>query len=1127
MKNIKIADFYYLFIFILCFMNISNLPSKQNRFNKIKKNNNINSPIKTKREIKEKDNKYQKKLRLIYFEENKQLRKGEDSSDDDDFVPLKIYLDLYNFNWTYPNETLLAYKDKFYKAMLNAKNLLEKFIYISTDINADAHYDNQNREEWELEFWNISLFEESLDLSIYNYYILFRFDTSINTVASSYIWDEYDAPTIGVITINQEKILEKSISLSYIKYLMLQQFIHLLGFQIDTVDFTNNIVNQENGKYYISEDDAPNLFAYAKTYFNCDKIEKIYFELDEDNNIKWPSRLFLGEIMTNLDYPEEKVLSYFTLAYLEDLGYFKIDKKYIGVLFKFGKNKGCKFIFGDCGRNLDNDLDNEDNSVNNNIVFANEFYLPIEYSSNPEPSCTSGRLSKTIYHLHEINEEDEGNNYEYNLINTNYIGVKEVNYCPIAEFNNDINLYTGSCFDDNTPIDNSYYEELGDNSFCIFSSIINENNYKSVCHKMICSLQSLTIKINNYYIVCPRSGGKIKPDNFNGYILCPDYNLICTGTRLCNNIFDCIKNESEEKENAFNYSDYEIKTTQNSSLYKDDPIIINNPGELEHNGTCPYLCIQCDLNYKCIKCAPHYKIYNEEENECHEIVPNCAEYTDDNICSNCKSEYSLVKEYNNTLICISNIIINENYYYKPEGNNYYLRCNNTIKYCEKCSEETICTQCMNNFELIDDGEKCDDINLNIYYKDNTDDKYKSCSKYSLMPNCYECEYNGIDEYTCLKCINEYAFVHEAGNAISCKAESTLIGDTKYFKKDANNYYQCDIYNKVENCDTCNSENECLSCKDGYDIVNGNKLCLLKSDIEEKKYYIDSNNYYYLCSKSLTYCSKCDSKTECIECNNDYVIEEAGICIDKSLVDEHYYYLNEENNKYESCSKISKCKKCNSATECTLCIEGYNLIEDNNELLSCQNIDITSYFEITTTDKTYYRKCDKDLPNCDLCSNSNVCTKCKNNFAIIGTDYTKCENLLSKKYYYDTNQNQYKECSYKVLNCDTCIIDNKNNFICEQCISNYVLKHDNSIECDLKSNLESNDNYYTNDSGLNYYSCSNTLYHDVSNCLKCDNKATCNECQSSLNLVNNGKRCILQSDVDNNLIYYNPLKLIVI
>ena len=850
--------------------------------------------------------------------------------DTKNFMPLKIYLDLFNFNYTYPNETLLQFKEYFYEAMVSSKNILEKFINISTDTNTDAYYETQHRDEWGLEYWNNSIFEELLDLNVYNYFILFRFDTSINTVASSDIWDEYDAPTIGVITINQEKILKKPTPQKYIKYLMLQQFIHLLGFQIDTDEFTNDLIKEENKKYYISEDDASILFAYAKTYFNCDKIEKIYFELDEDNNIKWPSRLFLGEIMTNLDYPEEKVLSYFTLAYLEDLGYFKIDKKYIGGLFKFGKNKGCKFIFGDCGRNLDNDLDNEDKSVNNNIVFANEFYLPIEYSSNPEPSCTSGRLSKTIYHLHEINEEDEGNNYEYNLINTNYIGVKEVNYCPIAEFNNDINLYTGSCFDDNTQIDNSYYEELGANSFCILSSIINENNYKAVCHKMICSLQSLTIKINNYYIVCPRSGGKIKPDNFNGYILCPDYNLICTGTKLCNNIFDCIKNESEEKENAFNYSDYEIKTTQNSSLYKDDPIIIDNPGELEHNGTCPYLCIQCDLNYKCIKCAPHYKIYNEEENECHEIVPNCAEYTDDNICSNCKSEYSLVKEYNNTLICISNIIINENYYYKPEGNNYYLRCNNTMKYCEKCSEEKICIQCKNNYELIDDSERCDDINLNIYYKDNTDDKYKSCSKYNLMPNCYECEYNGIDEFTCLKCINEYVLLHEAGNVISCKAESTLIGDTKYFKKDENNYYQCDIYNKVENCDTCNSGNECLSCKDGYDIVNENKLCLSSSDIQSKKYYLDNdNNYYYLCSYSLAHCSTCDNKIKCLTCiNNDYVIEINDKCIDKDLVTQNYYYLNEENNKYVSCSEIVGCEKCISATECISCQKGFNFNSDN-------------------------------------------------------------------------------------------------------------------------------------------------------------------------------------------------------
>ena len=44
--------------------------------------------------------------------------------------------------------------------------------------------------------------------------------------------------------------------------------------------------------------------------------------------------------------------------------------------------------------------------------------------------------------------------------------------------------------------------------------------------------------------------------------MCPDYNLICTGTVLCNDLFDCIEKKSEPKSNTFNY-DYKIKTSQN------------------------------------------------------------------------------------------------------------------------------------------------------------------------------------------------------------------------------------------------------------------------------------------------------------------------------------------------------------------------------------------------------------------------------------------------------------------------------------------------------------------------------------------------------------------------------------
>ena len=726
--------------------------------------NVLNSPLgkqSTKRTSNKNMNKLEKNKKMKIQKKIKEnIRKLQINPDDDIFLPLNIFLDYTNFNLTFPNNTLGEYKQYFIEAIENAKHLLEKFLKINTDIYAQIRqYGVVNREEWGLDAWDNEIFQEKMNLSVNNYYILFRFNNSINGVASSYIWDEYSAPTIGVITINDEKIVEKSITQNYLNNLMMQQFIHLMGFQIDN----NHLIEEEEEQYYISKDDCPIFFNYTQKYFNCNKIEKVYFELDEDNNLRWNSRQFLGEIMTNLDYPEEKVLSGFTLAYLEDLGYFKIDKKYTGGLFRFGKNKGCKFFFGDCGRDLEEDTVEEglDETKDIKITFANEFFLPKNNPSNLEPSCSSGRLSKTIYSLHEITQE-VGDKCQYLLgdeTNGYTGGLKEVYYCPIAEYNTQTstNLYTGSCFDNTTSVDDSYHEELGEDSFCVLSSLVDENNYKAVCHKMFCSLQSLTIRVGDYYIVCPRSGGKIKPDNFTGYLLCPDYNLICTGTKMCNNIFDCIKNESEEKEDTFNYDDYEIKTTQNSSYYISDPVIIESAWELANNGTCPYLCMQCDLNYKCTKCAPHYKVFNIEENKCFNAVPNCVDYTEDegDICKECKDGYSLVVEYNNTIVCISNTIINEQkYYYKPDGSEYYYRCNNSISSCVTCLSKDECISCEEGYNLLEgsnDKITCENIDTSKCYSISTTDKtyYIKCDR--DMENCDTCSGSGA----CTTCKTNY------------------------------------------------------------------------------------------------------------------------------------------------------------------------------------------------------------------------------------------------------------------------------------------------------------------------------------------------------------------------------------
>ena len=57
---------------------------------------------------------------------------------------------------------------------------------------------------------------------------------------------------------------------------------------------------------------------------------------------------------------------------------------------------------------------------------------------------------------------------------------------------------------------------------------------------MYCIDLSLIIKINIQYIFCPRIGSYVSIDGeYIGHLLCPDYNLICSQTVRCNNIFDC------------------------------------------------------------------------------------------------------------------------------------------------------------------------------------------------------------------------------------------------------------------------------------------------------------------------------------------------------------------------------------------------------------------------------------------------------------------------------------------------------------------------------------------------------------------------------------------------------------
>ena len=134
------------------------------------------------------------------------------------------------------------------------------------------------------------------------------------------------------------------------------------------------------------------------------------------------------------------------------------------------------------------------------------------------------------------------------------------------------------------------------------------------------------------------------------------------------------------------------------------------------------------------------------------------------------------------------------------------------------------------------------------------------------------------------------------------------------------------------------------------------------------------------------------------------------------------------------------------------------------------------------------------------------------------DKKENEYLSDEKYYFDLDLNEYILCSEKFQHCEKCRVEN-NNFYCKECSSGFSLKHDdNNIECYEKVSLEQDKTFYTNDSGINYYSCS--VYNKINNCLECTKEDLCDKCQNNYNLYNNKTLCALLSDVEGKIYNYD-------
>ena len=958
-------------------------------------------------------------------------------SDSDNFIPLKIYFDLENFNHSFPfkndDEIDVNKYVIFINAMNKAKITLESLIEIDIIIQ-DIMVSDEKLRSFGLEKWDTDYFggegeyadppiKSLISLNITNvFFFSFKPFEDAHVAYSKIVnADEFGTPSMGVINLNKDFPVTR-ITPEYLEVLMLHEFTHLLGFHQkvlineDPKLYFTGIIEEEKDndnniiKYCVKASNiiSSKLFEYANKYFGCSeddkKLSKIYLEMDRYNNVHWPSRLLLGDYMTEFIYLEEQVISGFTLSFLEDLGYLRIKKYYTGGLMRFGKYQNCSFFNIPCI--------NEEGKK-----FENDFYYPTGNFDSTEPSCSSGRTSRAVHILHLYDSIPSQYTYfteEHNL----YGGLVSTNYCPVSEYDssNPDNLYINSCSKKGIISNNAkniYGEAISDNSFCVLNNLVKRPEsggeitpelFRAGCYNMFCSSKSLTIQVGEDFLVCPRSGGKITSKNYAGYILCPDYNLICTvvdenesedNGKLCNDMFDCVEKKIEEKK-IYNY-DYIIQTTQDSSSYSGNDVEVLQGSEETEKGICPQFCSQCKQDTGCFECHSGYGLFGLNENDENERIK-------------CKDSEQLgTKHYKNT---------NTNIYYSCADEK-----------CKTCQSKDICTACETYYKVIE-GQCKDNVEHCNQYEESNENLCKICdTDYKLVKE----DIDTITETICM--------LSDDFNNIKDYYYSVGSGDSLYYKKCSTG---------VENCLKCESANHCIECINNNDdkefaIIEGdNENC---QDLKTKKYFKDSDNKYKLCSIGINNCNTCEKDSfnilKCLTCQPTYILVHSDVdeCIEEEQVLNNNYFIDEDGN-YASCGNnlyhsVENCQTCSDKDSCLTCKSGYQLLNSN---LCISNSDLKKNKYIKIGNSNSYKACSEIIKGCEICTDENTCTEC--NIAFDLDNHNKCipTALTLTKYYLDITNGKYVSCFEAIDNCEECLSET----ICSKCKSRYEL--DDSSSC---------------------------------------------------------------------------------
>ena len=998
------------------------------------------------------------------------IRKLE--SDDGSFKRIRIFIDKTYITKNVENSEIL---DKVLFSLEKCVNSMEEIIKVRqvdkikfTDSEINKLGFNQNEINSNLLPTGEGI---SADLIIFPKFVEIPQESQlVLAIGKPEIFDKTTNRPIGAILSINKNIPSIPNSQSYLESVFLHQITHILGFMYELFDKfaigKDNVVKTENEtrtnntkKFIIS----PKVVEYGKKYFNCSYITGVELEdlggYDGYKHSHWEARILLGEYMNSEVYTPEQAISGFTLALLEDSGWYKTNL-YTGGLMRFGKHQGCAFLYEDC--------EIYDYSKNK---FKNDLFLFTTINDYHRTSCSAGRQSRS--YVTTVNKANRG---------ILLAGKEIADDCFVSDYyknEEDLSFYVGSCNKGNGEyghmiiynknyqgkngdIPENFGEKMDNNSFCVLSSVVplslmkeNKNKFEiydgiihPMCYPMFCTSKSLTIQIYSQYIVCPREGGIVEiKGNYKGYIYCPDYYLICTGTVMCNDMFDCIEKLSLEKEDNFDY-DYQIKTSQEIINDKNMTDKISKGYELsnEETGKCPQYCNQCNGNKKCFKCQENFILIGEREGD------------------------------NNPVYCLQNFDLGK-YYKNPEDNTYYLCSDN----CLSCSAKDQCNNCEEMYKLNGDNSECIEIIPNCKILDNNKEKCVECKDnfYFLNDDKYHCHNETLDK-------DKYFTEDEGKTYISCNftidncekcKDRNMCSSCQNGYKLGNNNHSCiEIISSCEKYDI--NYEYCKECKEGYYLLDNDKLNCHNDTLDPEKYFTEDDGKTFIsCEKMIDNCEKCNERNNCLLCKGGYqfnlesltcedvvsfckkydvtykfceecsekfyLLNEDKLHCHNETLDVDKYFTEDEGKTFISCEKvIDKCEKCKERKECLSCKNGYIYNDKNNtcilQISSCIKYDI----------------------------NYENCEECEEGFYLLDHDKLKCHNetIDKEKYFTEDGGISYIRCDKVLDNCEKC--DGRTK--CNQCQKNYELSNNDDkcyyfeINLDCKINV-----HYLEDEGLEF------------------------------------------------------------